>query len=135
MPSNARTRQKGASKYEPTAQDRQTVALMTAAGIAQDEICGVLSITAPTLRRHYRHEIDTALASANARISGRLFAKADKGDVACMIFWLKARAKWSERIIVQDGGQADDFNPRALSDADLDARIARLTAKPARATH
>ena len=108
---------------------------MTAYGIDQDQIAGVVGISRPTLRKHFRRELDVAAPEANARIAEALYRKALAGDVIAMIFWLKVRAKWSERIIVQDGGQADDFNPATLSDAEINARLARLSGKLSRAIH
>lgn len=70
---------------------------MTAYGIPQAKIANVLGVHEETLRIHYRHELDTAEAEANAQVAQSLFAMATKGkNVAAAIFWLKTRAGYRE---------------------------------------
>jgi len=94
--------------YQPTPKDRAMVETMAAAGIQQDEICACLGITGKTLRRHFRAELDTAHARANASVAQRLYKAAMAGNTAAMIFWLKCRARWKpasvHEIVGQDGG-------------------------------
>ncbi len=105
MPSIARTRRKGTSKYVPNDQDRRTVEVMCGVGIEQNQICLVLDITVPTLHKHYRKELDTAYTKVLTRMRGKLIAKADAGDAACLIFYNKTHG-WSEKLIVS--GEGDD---------------------------
>jgi hypothetical protein len=75
-------------------------------GITQEEICTYLKITKPTLHKHYRDEIDTARLAANANIARRLYQAAiEEGNVGAMIFWLKSRAKWSEKAETEHTGE------------------------------
>jgi hypothetical protein len=83
--------------HEPTKGTRDTVTLHTLVGTRQEVICQILGISEKTLRKHYRNELDTALAQANATIGGKLFNKAKDGDSAAMMFWLKTRAGFRER--------------------------------------
>lgn len=128
MPSNARTRYKGGSKYKPTEQERAMVGRMVSVDMTQDEICAVLDITAPTLHKYFRRELDTAYVKLLARLRYRLVQKADEGDTACLIFYNQTHG-WNTRLTVVDGGKEAD--PGTLSDAELEARIARLS-KPKR---
>ena len=59
-----------------------------------------------TLRKHFRAELDTAVHKANTKVAGTLFQKAIAGDTTAMIWWTKARMRWSERHEVggNDGG-------------------------------
>ena len=86
-------------EYEPTDKDRATVQTMAAYGISQAEIAAVIGCDPKTLRKHFVTEIETAATQANARVAAALFKKAT-GDgassVSAAIFWLKARAGWSE---------------------------------------
>jgi hypothetical protein len=41
------------------------------------------------------------LTRANASVGGALFNKATKGDTAAMIFWMKTRAGWREKLEVE----------------------------------
>jgi hypothetical protein len=121
-------RQPGRPRYEPNEKDRKIAEGMTACGIDQDGVIGVLGISKPTLRKYYRRELETALAKANAQVGGKLFALAMGGNVAAAIFWMKARAGWSEKILVQDV-PADDSDLTKLTDAQLEARAAYLRGK------
>jgi hypothetical protein len=85
-------------EYEPTEKDRATVQTMTAYGVPQGEISVVLGVDPKTLRKHFRFELDTAAAQANARVAAALYKKATgdgPGSIAAAIFWLRARAGWS----------------------------------------
>lgn len=86
-------------EYKPTDKDRATVQTMAAYGIPQADIAAVVDCDLKTLRKHFRAELDTAAAQANARVAAALFKKAT-GDgpssVTAAIFWLKARAGWQE---------------------------------------
>ena len=84
------------NNHEPTKATRDTVALHALVGTPQEVIADVLGIDPKTLRKHYREELDQALAKANATIGGTLFNKAKSGDTSAMIFWLKTRAGFRE---------------------------------------
>lgn len=126
--------------HEPTDATRQLVQLHTTVGTPQDLIADLLGITSKTMRKHYRTELDQAVAKANATIGGALFNKAKGGDTTAMIFWMKTRAQWSERTIVDntssDGTMTPQpaavFNLTNLSDEDLAAyeRLSNIAAIP-----
>jgi len=82
---------------------------MASIGTTEDDIAKVLSISEKTLRKHYRYELDTAHAIANAAIGGKLYAKAMAGDVAALIFWAKTRMGFSESKNVNVNATGD-FN-------------------------
>jgi hypothetical protein len=92
----------GRPPYQPTERDRQTVELMIAAGIEQDNIAACLDITRKTLAKHFKREIRTAADRANARVAGSLFKKATSDDhpqaVTAAIWWSKVRMKWAETV-------------------------------------
>lgn len=90
--------------HRATQERRDTVGAMSAYGIPQKEIANCLDIDVKTLRKHYREELDTACAKANAAIAGKLYKKAINGDVRSMIFWLKTRGRWSTKIEVENTG-------------------------------
>lgn len=82
----------------------------------QAEIARFLEIDAKTLRKFYRDQLDLGTMKANAAVARSLHKMATEGNVAAAIFWLKARAGWSERI-------THDVN---VYDATADARLVRL---------
>jgi len=83
--------------HEPTEQDRKKVISYARLGITHVEIARVLQIDPKTLRLHYRDELDTAHTIANAAVGGELDLKAMDGDTTCLIWWTKARMRWSEK--------------------------------------
>jgi len=105
---------------------------MIGVGIDQNDVCAVLDITIPTLHRQFRRDLDTSSVRVLARMRGKLVAKADAGDTACLIFYNQTHG-WNEKLLVQE--VAAEIDPATLSDAEIEARIARLqrTAVVARA--
>jgi hypothetical protein len=98
-PDPAPEKRKGRPPYEPTAKDRDMVQAMTSYGIPQEEIATVVGISAVTLRKHFRRELDVGATMANAAVAQSLFNSATgKGPqkVTAQIFWLKTRAGWKE---------------------------------------
>jgi hypothetical protein len=89
-------RGKPGEKHIPTDATRQTVRLHAMVGSRQETICELLDISKPTLEKHYRKELDTAVEMANASVGGALYRKAMDGDTTAMIFWMKTRARWRE---------------------------------------
>lgn len=85
------------SPHEPTDETRKKVAAMYGVGITQEDLCKFLGITEKTLRKYYRHELDTSLIKANAAIGGALYAKAKSGDTPAMIWWEKTRSGKSDK--------------------------------------
>lgn len=98
--------------HEPTDDSRRYVEELAARGIPQADICKVVGISEPTLRLHYRQELDTGTTRANHAVAGALFRKATEGEgsaaVTAAIFWLKTRAGWKEtnvnELVGKDGG-------------------------------
>jgi len=70
---------------------------MIAGGIPQEDVALVIGIDSKTLRKHYREELDTAAAKANAMVAKTLYQKAVAGDTTSLIWWTKGRMGWSEK--------------------------------------
>jgi hypothetical protein len=70
---------------------------MIAGGIPQEDVAKVIGIDSKTMRKHYREELDTAVAKANAKVAQTLFSKAINGDTAAAIWWTKGRMGWAEK--------------------------------------
>ena len=86
-----------AKRHEPTEKQRGHVEVMAGMGIPHEEIARYIGITLKTLYRHYRHELDIGGTKATFEVARTLYNKATGGDTTAAIFWLKARAGWSER--------------------------------------
>ena len=94
---------------------REKVRHLAGLGVPQDDIAKIVGCAPKTLRKRFRNELDRGVAEANAMISGSLFTAAKAGNIAAMIFWLKTRARWRERMA------ADDPAPNA--DAELSREV------------
>lgn len=90
----------------PTDEQRRTVKAMTGYGIKQCDIAVAMDIDEKTLRKHYRRELDIGATMATSKVAESLYQNAISGNVAAQIFWMKARADWSEkqRLADADGG-------------------------------
>ncbi len=77
---------------------REKVRYLAGVGVRQDDIAKIVGCAPKTLRKRLRNELDRGVAEANATISGYLFAAAKAGNIAAIIFWLKTRANWRERM-------------------------------------
>jgi hypothetical protein len=89
----------GRPKYEPTEADRNTVRSMASQGVPHETIAlclGKKGIDAKTMRKHFRRELDTAAAIANAIIGTKVYNAAMRGEAWACCFWLKSRAGWNE---------------------------------------
>jgi hypothetical protein len=90
--------------FEATADQRRTVRAMAGFGVPQEEIATFLDIDPKTLRKYFRAELDRGSTEATTKVAQSLFRMATEGNnVAAAIFWMKARAGWSERTRVEHG--------------------------------
>jgi len=92
---------RGRPGHEPNEVTRQTVLMHVAVGTTTTDIAKLLGIGLPTLKRHYKEELNFGKSKANASVAGKLFDKAMHGDVTAQIFWLKAQANWSDKQQVE----------------------------------
>jgi hypothetical protein len=100
--------------HEPTQAQRQLVQLHATIGTRQDIIADILGIDKKTLTKHYREELDQAMARANASVGGALFNKALKGDTTAMIFWMKTRAGWREKNEIDHTSSDGSMTPQVV---------------------
>ncbi len=83
-------------KFKATQALRERVRSFAAVGTKQEEIARVIGCSAKTLRLHFRNELLRGAIEANANVAGKLYQTAITGNVAAMIFWLRARAGWRD---------------------------------------
>jgi AraC-like DNA-binding protein len=67
------SRKGGRPRYTPDAQTRRLVEALAAHGVPQKDIARTVEISAPTLRRAFRREIDRGISQGNAEIARTLF--------------------------------------------------------------
>ena len=90
--------------HEPTEDSKTMARTLSGLGVPQDDIATLLGVSKPTLHKHYRKELDKGMAEANAKVAQSLFKQATGGNTGAAIFWMKARANWSERVINEHTG-------------------------------
>lgn len=91
-------------KFEPTAEERQKVFQLTAAGFTVEDVARVIyrygkPISDKTIRKYFQKELSTARIEAVGTVAARLFKKAIDGDTTAMIFYLKTRGGWKETSV------------------------------------
>lgn len=91
---------RGRPVYEPTPADRATVKNLAAVGgVPHSEIArclGTHGISEPTLRKHFRRELDISLNEVKALAMSGLVHGLKKGKAWAVTFTLKTRAGWRE---------------------------------------
>ena len=94
--------------FEPTEEQRRIVRAMAGFGLPQENIAVLIDVDTEMLRARFQHELDRGAAEGTARVAQTLFqmATVDK-NVSAVIFWMKARAGWREKVAVsgEDGSQ------------------------------
>lgn len=74
----------GRKRYEASERDREKVAVLVASGMTVEDIARAMSITEPTLRRHYRAELETGALRKRGEMLMALNRAALKGNVAAL---------------------------------------------------
>lgn len=102
--------------HAPTDKQRAEVSAYAGVGLPHEQIATLIDIDEKTLRKHYRKELDRGTAQATANVAKTLYQQATKGNVAAMIFWMKARAGWREKhdITIRDGKPLEQCTPAEL---------------------
>lgn len=119
------------SKHKPTSEAKAAVRSLSGFGIPQGEIAQHLGITEPTLRKHYREDLDAGMTTANVQVIKSLFDNATKfNNVAAQIFWAKVRCGWSETTNHQHSGiNGEPIEVREVSALEqITSKLARLAA-------
>lgn len=111
--------------FAPTDAQREQVEILSACGVPQSTMCQIIvgkndPIDEKTLRKHFKVELESGAALANAKVAQSLFKKATGGNVTAQIFWLKTRAGWKETQHVEHAGSIETKqSPANLNDEQL----------------
>jgi hypothetical protein len=73
-------KRKVTAEYVPTDAQRSLVESASAFGITQAEIASQLKISEPTLRKHFREELDGGKFKADMRVGGNMYALTQSAD-------------------------------------------------------
>lgn len=79
--------------YQPTDEQRQMVKSLSAMGLRQEDICDMVGLRSPkTLRKHFRQELSSGMAEANAAVAHVAYEMAVSGRFPAMtFFWEKCQ--------------------------------------------
>jgi hypothetical protein len=102
---NSGKKGRGRPRYLATPTTQNQVYELSKVGTRYEDIAFMLSISADTLTKYYKPELEKGRIEANAVIAGTLYEKARQGDTASMMFWLKTRAQWSEKNTTELTGE------------------------------
>jgi len=94
-------------RFKPTPEERKMVEALSGYGVREDEIAQTLrdGIDPKTLRKHFRRELDQGAAKANAAVAQTAYKMAISGRHPAMtMFYLKCRAGWKEKTILEHSG-------------------------------
>ena len=84
-------------KLNPTPEQRDIVKTLAAFGTPHEQIAPKIGVRSPkTLRKHFRHELNSGSPDANASVAGALYKKAMAGNVEAQKFFLQNRAHWGK---------------------------------------
>ncbi len=107
-----------AAPHVPSEKTRAEVSALTSFGNTQEQIAAHIGISADTLFKYYKEELENSVVRANAKVAAKLFRKAvDQDDLSAQIFWLKTRARWRER----------DHDDKIATDSLVEKLIDKLT--------
>jgi hypothetical protein len=111
-------------EYEPSIADRATVQNLAAMGATHKVIAkciGTRGISEPTLRKHFRRELDVSATEVNAMAMASIVKGLRAGEAWATCFYLKCRAGWRE---TQAHAFVDkDGKDRGLMLSDIDAIV------------
>lgn len=94
---------RGAPPYVSDDKTRGLVRTAAGYGLPQKMIAVLAGISVPTLEKYYGQELKDGEATATFEVAKTLYTRATTGkDLGAAIFWLKARAGWREKHVLDD---------------------------------
>jgi len=71
---------------------------MYIAGSTQETIAKALGVSVPTLRKNLKEDLAVAKEKMDGFVVGHLFSAINSGNVSAIVFYLKTRCGWSDRM-------------------------------------
>lgn len=91
--------------YAPSDSDRATVQNLAVLGASHERIAlciGDKGVTAKTLRKHFRRELDVSLMQVEALAASKVVAAIQAGEAWAICFFLKCKAGWREKSALDE---------------------------------
>lgn len=84
-------------EIEVTDKMKSQVLALAGIGLSHEQICEVMDISRPTLRKHFKQELKRGKSVALSQALTALFANIKKGKEASIFFYLKTQHGWREK--------------------------------------
>ena len=111
------------TEFEPNEEQLRLARAMAGFGLPHEDIAVLLDIDTTTLREKFGRAMERGAAEGTAKVAQSLFQMATtEKSVAAAIFWMKARAGWSEKHEVRVSAGSIG----SLSDEELTRRLEEL---------
>ncbi len=121
-------RKPGRPRFRPTDKQRIMVETLAAVGHSQETILRLIQdwtsggkMSEPTLRKHFRDELDLGLAKANQAVAANIYRIATAfpplpGTVLAANSWMNNRGDWSTKHIHQGGAKPIEHKHGLIED-------------------
>jgi hypothetical protein len=134
----------GPKPLEPTEEQRKIVTMAAAVGTPHHDIGKLVGLSANTLRKYFRHELDVGAARASFQVGVNLYKMAT-GDpsqmttVTAAIWWSKAKMGWQDPSRIRGtstvGAPVENCGRVIVIPQDSDRGDASLPIIPGQALH
>lgn len=110
--------------HKPTPETRAEVKAMATYGVTHIQIASYVGIDPKTLRRHYREELDSAMAEAHTRV-GKFLYNAASGEaigdgathsdcIRAAMFYAKTQMQWRETSVLDHQSSDGSMTPSRI---------------------
>lgn len=92
---------------------RSQILALASFGAPHADIAQYMNLDLKTVYKYYRRELNTGAIKANSAVAQSLYKKATGGNVVAQIFWMKARAGWSDKVEIDHRSVDGSMSPPA----------------------
>lgn len=88
----------GRPTFEPTPETERICSLGVAFGLNHEQISKLVGCSPKTLRKYFKHALETGRERLVMSLGSKLYSKAMKGDTISAIFLAKTKAGFTEKV-------------------------------------
>ena len=115
-------RPNGRPPHQPTADQRERVAVLAAGGMSQVELSAAIGISEPTLRLHYAEQLTAGAAAKRALVLEAMFKAATAGNVSAQKAWLAQHRELQDPASLPVSRPAPQGKKEAAAEAAIEAQ-------------
>lgn len=114
--------------HEVTEQNRRMITIARAGRININDIAMMLGISDDTLRKYYRHELDSGKTMCDLKVADALMKGIADGDASLIKYYMNNQMGWAEKVDVKQTGDLTAMPLSAFHQllADFTARRAAI---------